>query len=162
MAQPESVKTNQDGRTKHIHQKYDPDYHPEHYANYKSIGCSLAEIGSFFGVNKSTVHGWVERYPEMKQACDKFKINLVSTAHRNLVKKANGFEYEEEKVVTEGGTVTRTEVTTKEHAPDVNALKHLLSRHAPEMWKDKAEIEVNGELEVKQTLAEMLTDGSKR
>lgn len=162
MAGTKSVETNPDGREKHIHQKYDPNYHPEHYANYKSIGCGIDEIAGFFGVNKSTVHSWIDRYPEMKQACDKFKVNLISNAHRNLVRRANGYEYEEEKKVTENGNETRVEITTKQLAPDVGAIKHLLSKHAPDMWGDKAEIEINGELEVKQTLAEKLTNGSKR
>lgn len=139
MADKKSVATNPDGRKKHVNQKYDPDYHPQHYANYKSIGCGIDEIAGFFGVNKSTVHGWIDRYPEMKQACDKFKVNLVSSAHRNLVRRANGYEYEEEKKVTENGNETRVEITTKQLAPDVGAIKHLLSRHSPEMWGDKEE-----------------------
>jgi len=137
-----SREDNPEGETKHVNQKYDATYHPEHYANYAVIGCSHPEIAAFFGIDKSTLGGWIDRYPAMSRAKNEVNINLTSMCHRSLVKRAKGYGFKETKTVRENGEVARVEVMEKQIMPDVAAAKFLISKHSPEMWGEK---EVEGD-----------------
>tara|TARA_R100000951_G_scaffold116745_1_gene130375 strand:+ start:2379 stop:2867 length:489 start_codon:yes stop_codon:yes gene_type:complete len=138
MAGKKSVATNPDGRKKHIHQKYDPDYHPQNYTKLAELGMSNIQIAKFFEVSRPTMaHDWVNRYPEFAKAFSEGTMNLEQKLKSALVRKAIGFDYEERKTTTENGIETKVEVTEKVCLPDANAALKALGRYNKEFWGDK-------------------------
>lgn len=144
MAGTKSVETNPDGRKKHIHQKYDPDYHPKNYTKLAELGMSDYQIAEFFGVSRPTMaHDWVNRYKEFAKAFREGTMNLEQRLKSALVRKAIGFEYEEKKTTLENGIETKVEITEKVSLPDANAALKALGKYSPEFWGDKeSEVDV--------------------
>ena len=102
-------------------------------------GATIEEIAETFGVNKSTLYEYKKKYSEFSElfACGR-KV-IVYKIKNALLKKALGFEYEEESRITRkdknGEDVVSTE-TKKKYCPPSETAAAMLLRNYDKEWRD--------------------------
>lgn len=115
------------------------------------------QIAEVLGVGASTFQAYKTKFPELSEALEKGRRNLVAELRSALIKKAKGYKYTETKETTErvkwpdelyqamidaGFTpqqlgearLVKTEVAHKETSPDVAALNLALKNYDKENW----------------------------
>ena len=137
------------------------------------------QIAEKLGVGASTFAWYKNEYPELSEILKKGRTDLVADLRSSLIKKAHGYEYEEQKVTTEAvrwddalygalleagftraeiasSRLVKTEVTRKHMAPDVAALNLALKNYDRENWaNDPQSLEIKKkELELRKQQVE--------
>lgn len=125
----------------------------------KSDTYTIAEICRQVGITPKTYHQWVEDYPEfataIEQAKDERLQTMVIEAKKSLMKKIQGYEVTETKVVTVPGKekdaqgkpkpTIKEQTTTKKHIQaDTAAIIFTLTNGDPEHWRNRQFTEVTG------------------
>lgn len=120
---------------------------------------TFSQIASNLGIGLSTFQYYTTIYPELADALKKGEQNLVSDLRGALITRAQGYEYEEKKVVTEEvrwddamyaalieagftpaqisrGKLVKTEVSYKHMPADVASLNLALKNYDKENWSN--------------------------
>lgn len=116
---------------------------------------TIAEVCQAVGIKPSTYHAWINEKPEFAEAVEQAKEErlqvFVREAQKSLLKKIQGYEATETKVVTipnkqdPSKPSIKEQVTIKKHvSPDTTALIFALTNLAPEQWKNKHTQEITG------------------
>lgn len=110
------------------------------------------QIAEALGVSYSSFRAYKEQYSALVGSLKKGRKNLVIDLKSTLIKKAKGFNYEEKKIIKEGGKIVREETYIKASMPDVAAANLLLKNYDREFWRnDPAEYKLKEkELELKE------------
>ena len=98
------------------------------------------EIANKMGINNATLYEWQNRFSEFADAIKKGKKVIDEQVENSLLKRAMGYQYEEETWGTnhEGDMVVVKRVI-KSQAPDVAAQIFWLKNRNPKEWRDKVE-----------------------
>ena len=124
---------------------YDPDVHPAAAEALAREGKTNTEIAEGIGISRATLTIWQREYPEFLAAIKAGKATPDDLVENSLYKRALGYEYTETKVVKdEFGTVIKTEVITKQVAPDVGAQCMWLKNRRAQEWQDRVKQEISG------------------
>lgn len=99
-----------------------------------ALTMSEKQIAQTLGVGITAFKEYKKAYPALNDALKKGRTNLVMELRSSLIKRANGFEYEERKTVEEDGVLVREERTTKYYPPDVAALNLALKNYDADNW----------------------------
>ena len=125
----------------------------------KSDTYTIAEICRQVGITPKTYHQWVNDYPDfadaIEQAKDERMQAMVIEAKKSLMKKIQGYDVTETKVVTVPGTkkdekgnpkpIIKEQTTTKKHIQaDTAAIIFTLTNGDPEHWRNRQTTEVMG------------------
>ena len=125
----------------------------------KSDTYTIAEICRQVGITPKTYHQWVNDYPDFADAIEQAKEErmqfFVQEAKKSLLKKIQGYEVTETKVVTIPGKKKdergnpkpeiKEQTTTKKHIqPDTAAIIFMLTNGDPEHWRNRQSTEVTG------------------
>ena len=125
----------------------------------KSDTYTIAEICRQVGITPKTYHQWVNDYPDfadaIEQAKDERMQAMVIEAKKSLMKKIQGYDVTETKVVTVPGTkkdekgnpkpIIKEQTTTKTHIQaDTAAIIFTLTNGDPEHWRNRQTTEVTG------------------
>ena len=125
----------------------------------KSDTYTIAEICRQVGITPKTYHQWVNDYPDfadaIEQAKDERMQAMVIEAKKSLMKKIQGYDVTETKVVTVPGTkkdekgnpkpIIKEQPTTKKHIQaDTAAIIFTLTNGDPEHWRNRQTTEVTG------------------
>lgn len=125
----------------------------------KSDTFTIAEICRQVGITPKTYHQWIDDYPDfaaaIEQAKDERMQFFVQEAKKSLLKKIQGYDVTETKVVTipskvkdEKGNpkpIIKEQTTTKKHIqPDTAAIIFTLTNGDPEHWRNRQSNEVTG------------------
>lgn len=105
-------------------------------------GFDIGAIADFYLTTKEIVFGWIEQSPELNTAIANARIMADSEVANSLFRKATGFTIKEQKVFISDGTPITVEVD-KYFPPDTLAAKYWLNNRQPELWKEKATIDIN-------------------
>jgi transposase-like protein len=139
--------------------KYDEAF-PSIAYEHCLLGATDKELAEFFGIAESTLYEWKKEYPEFSEAIKKGKAPADAQIATALFNRANGAEWVEEqafklKTVTyEGGKRVleeeRLEVVevTRRAPPDTTAAIFWLKNRKPEVWRDKQDLELSGEVKI--------------
>lgn len=95
-------------------------------------------IARKLGVSQQTFEKYKRNHPELREALQKGKAELVSTLRETLLKKAKGYYYKETRTtvrVESGKKVTETVTFEKFAQPDTGAL-HLLLKNLDDTWRN--------------------------
>ena len=121
--------------------RYDTEIKP-HIAEIKKAvesGATVEEIASAFGIAVSTLHKYKAEKKELKDAFARGREKVVIEIKAALLKKALGFEYEEEKRVgrkdKNGENIILVEKYIRKCLPSETAAAMLL-RNYDENWRD--------------------------
>lgn len=98
------------------------------------------QIAENIGVSERTFTDWKVRFPSISSVLKKGKEVIDRQVENALLKRALGYEYEEEKQKYEAGVLVEKTVTKKHVAPDTTAQIFWLKNRKPEQWRDKRDI----------------------
>lgn len=125
----------------------------------KSDTYTIAEICRQVGITPKTYHQWVNDYPDFADAIEQAKEErmqfFVQEAKKSLLKKIQGYEVTETKVVTIPGKKKdergnpkpeiKEQTTTKKHIQaDTAAIIFTLTNGDPDHWRNRQSTEVTG------------------
>lgn len=125
----------------------------------KSDTYAIAEICRQVGITPKTYHQWVNDYPDFADAIEQAKAErmqaMVIEAKKSLMKKIQGYDVTETKVVTIPGKqkdekgnpkpIIKEQTTTKKYIlPDTAAIIFTLTNGDPEHWRNRQSTEVTG------------------
>ena len=111
-------------------------------------GLTDEQIAYNMGICRDTLIEWKKRYSDISDTLKKGKEVVDRQVENALLKRALGYKYTEvTKERTEGGFVVTKEVT-KEVVPDTTAQIFWLKNRKPNEWRDKQNVELEGELGV--------------
>lgn len=125
----------------------------------KSDSYTIAEICQQVGISPATYHRWQEEHEDFRklinEAHDERMQFFVLEAKKSLLKKIQGYEVTETKVVTipgkekdEKGTpkpIIKEQTTQRKHvAPDTAAVIFTLTNGDPSRWRNRQTTEVTG------------------
>ena len=142
--------------------RYETEIKP-HIAEIKKAveaGATVEEVAKAFGIATSTLHKYKAEKKELKDAFARGREKIVFEIKGALLKKALGFEYEEEKKVGKkdknGEQIILVEKYTRYSVPSETAAAMLLRNYDKE-WLDKditsTELK-RQEMELKKAIAE--------
>ena len=124
-------------------------------------GATHKEIAAALGIGYSTFVKYVDEQVELRRMMLNAQMSGVPEVKLALLKRALGYEYEEKKMSerrdADGVTRKYLEITTKQVAPDVNAIAMYL-RNCGDGWKDKDQFAYEFkqmELELKEKALEL-------
>lgn len=115
-------------------------------------GLTDEQISNNMGVAYSTLKEWKKKFSAFSAALKKGKEVVDIEVENALYKRAVGYRYEEETQELVNGELCTTKVVTKEVAPDVTAQIFWLKNRKPELWRDKRDVEITGEISISETL----------
>ena len=142
--------------------KYDSEVKPHIEDIRKAVeaGATVEEIAKAFGIAPSTLYKYKAEKKELKEAFARGREIIKIEIKAALLKKALGFEYEEEKKVAkkdkDGENVVLVEVYKRYCPPSETAAGMLLRNYDPE-WldRDSASTELRKqEYELKKAIAD--------
>lgn len=111
---------------------------------WASKGLTNKDIAKNIGVSEGTFGNWITKYDEISGALKKGRKPVVREIENALIKKAKGFEYEEQTVyLTEGpsGSIKKQIVKHKRYSPpDTSAAIFLLKNYEPEKYRNYTEL----------------------
>ena len=121
---------------------YDTEIKPHIAEIEKAVkdGATVTEIANALGIAESTLYKYKSEKAELSAAFAHGRAKIIIDIRGALLKKALGYEYQEEKQYIRkdesGENVTYTEITTKHQPPSETACAMLL-RNYDENWLDK-------------------------
>lgn len=106
-------------------------------------GLTDEQIAHNIGIAKSTLYEWKKKYKDFSDTLKESKEVVDRQVENALLKRALGYDYDEEKSVTiqksDGSFEERFERITKHVSPDTTAQIFWLKNRKPEEWRDKRE-----------------------
>ena len=129
-------------------------------------GLTDEQIAKNIGINRTTLYDWKKKEVNIADALKKGKEVIDFEVENALLKRALGYEYEEE--IYENGILTKK---VKKHvAPDTTAQIFWLKNRKPNTWKDKVETDEDREAVANASqviakirkVAQEYTDGTNR
>ena len=125
-------------------------------------GLTDEQIAHNIGITRTTLYDWKNKYPDISYALKRGKEVIDRQVENALLKRALGYEYEEVKQIIEkdekGHDRERIEKTVKYVAPDVTAQIFWLKNRRPDVWRDKRDFELSGELNQKSPYDELTVE----
>jgi hypothetical protein len=116
-------------------------------------GVTDEQIAENLEVAYSTFRTYKDDYPALSAALKNGKEIIDTMVENALLKAALGYEYEEVKESADG-----FERSTKVAHPNTTALIFWLKNRKPQQWRDKQEIGLEGDLNIKVSLPKGLTE----
>lgn len=131
---------------------YKPDY-AEQSRKLCVLGATDQQIADFFSVDVRTIYRWKNHHPEFCQALKAGKDEVDNQVERSLLNRALGYERDAVKIFcSKDGDVTQ--VPFREVIPpDVTACIFWLKNRRAKEWRDKAELEHSGSVDLAGRLA---------
>lgn len=123
----------------------------------KSFGATGNELARLFGVSRSTITEWRNKYPDFNSAVIDARDTVDDFIESELLRNAMGGKYTETReIFDESGMLIKKETLHKVKFGDVQAQRMWLMNRRPDEWRDKQfELNLTNKVIVK---AEDLTD----
>lgn len=124
-------------------------------------GLTTDQIAMKMGCHPATLYRWQNLHNEIYEALKRGKEVVDRQVEQSLLKSALGHEYEEVKTYIEetaGGKKKRIEKTKKYIPPNSTAQIFWLKNRKPDEWREKQNIEYNGNVNSKIDLSTLSQD----
>jgi len=131
-------------------------------------GLTDEQIAKNMGIGTTTLYRWKNDYREIRESLKKGKEVVDIEVENALLKRALGYKYTEvtRERVTELNPQTGepesklvvTKEVVKEVQPDVTAQIFWLKNRKPDVWRDKRDFELSGELNQKSPYDELTVE----
>jgi len=115
-------------------------------------GLTDEQIATKLGVSRSTLNEWKKKFPDISDTLKRGKEVVDVEVENALLKRALGYsttEVTRERALNpETGKVELvvTKAVTKEVPPDTTAQIFWLKNRRPDLWRDKQNVELSGEV----------------
>jgi transposase-like protein len=126
-------------------------------------GCTDEEIAERLGIGIRTLYDWKKKYPQFMQALKENKDYFDSRVEDALLKRALGYEYEETEIIaTKDGKTSKVKKTKKVIPPDTTAIIFWLKNRQPGKWRNKLEIQHDGQIKTETNMQELSIEELKK
>lgn len=139
--------------------KYTEDF-PKRAEDYARQGLRDVDIAKKLGISKDTFYEYQKMYPDFSDSIKKGKAPIDFEVENALLKRAKGFEYEEVHVEYKPGKDPEAELIPtvirkikKIIVPDTTACIIWLKNRRPKLWRDKHDLDVSGNVNIKVVTA---------
>lgn len=125
------------------------DYKPEYDEQARKLcllGFTDKQLADFFNVCEATINNWKTDHPSFLESLTRGKDIANADVADSLYQRAMGYEHPEDKIFQYEG-VPIIVPTVKRYPPDTGAALSFLKNRAPDLWRDKHELELSGKLE---------------
>lgn len=126
--------------------KFKPEF-VEQAKKLAKLGATDIEIADFFEVDARTINRWKLESDKFCQSLKAGKAEADERVKRALYARATGYEHEDVDIRVIEGKVVETPIR-KHYPPDTTAGIFWLKNREPKEWRDKQEIEHEGNLTV--------------
>lgn len=114
-------------------------------------GLTDEQIAVKMGVTRATLHNWKNKYVDIFDTLKRGKEVIDTEVENALLKRAMGYRYTEvtQELQLNGDgerELAVTKTVTKEVIPDTTAQIFWLKNRRPDLWRDKKDVAVEGEL----------------
>ena len=115
-------------------------------------GLTDEQIAKNMGISRSTLNEWKKKFPDISDTLKRGKEVVDVEVENALLKRALGYsttEVTRERALNpETGKVELvvTKAVTKEVPPDTTAQIFWLKNRRPDLWRDKQNVELSGEV----------------
>lgn len=127
-------------------------------------GLTDEQLAKNMGINPATLYEWKKKYSEISETLKRGKEVVDIQVENALLKRALGYDYEEETkemtyATNEFGealynamgnritTLSTVKSVKKQVAPDTTAQIFWLKNRRPDKWRDRKDVDVTGSLE---------------
>lgn len=125
---------------------------------WRSQGRTERSIAKQMGISYSTFREWKKESPIIREALQSGTEDLALQITSSMVKRAKGYDVTEKEIILKGktakngtavedGKIVQQKSTTKHIPPDVKAGEFLLRNFQPDIWKDKHDVSIDGNVE---------------
>ena len=111
-------------------------------------GLTEEQIAYNMGIGYSTLQAWKNKYKDILDTLKKGKEVVDRQVENALLKRALGYKYTEVTKERIDGSLIVTKEVTKEVVPDTTAQIFWLKNRKPNEWRDKQNVELEGEIGV--------------
>ena len=107
--------------------------------------CSTKEMADFFGVSEVTFNAWKKKHPEFLKSLKEGKSVADANVAKSLYLRALGYYHPEDKIFNDNGEPLIVP-TVKHYPPDPTAAIFWLKNRKPAEWRDKRDVQVEGNM----------------
>ena len=100
-------------------------------------GLTDEQIAHNMGITRKTLYDWKAKYGDICNALKKGKDVVDTQVENALLKRALGYDYQEQRIEVSEKDGKKVIQTTKHVAPDVGAAAFWLKNRRPDKWRDK-------------------------
>ena len=108
-------------------------------------GLTDEQIAGNIGINPATLYDWKNKFHEISEALKKGKEVVDYQVENALLKRALGYDYQEEKVEISEKDGKKVTQTIKHVPADTIAQIFWLKNRRPDKWRDKPVNEANAD-----------------
>jgi len=134
--------------------KYTAEF-PNRAEDLARQGLRDVDIAKKLGISVDTFYEYQKTYPEFSEAIKKGKAPIDFEVENKLLKRAQGYDYEEVhaeynigKKGQEKAVPSKIKKIKKEVVPDVTAQIFWLKNRRPKIWRDKHDIDMTGNMNI--------------
>ena len=128
-------------------------------------GLTDEQIAHNMGISKATLYNYKRDHLDILEALKKGKEVVDIQVENALLKRALGYQYKEvktEEYKGKDGPVKNVTTTIKEVVPDTTAQIFWLKNRKPEVWRDKQNVELSGEVKTANPYEGLTTEELKK
>ena len=100
-------------------------------------GLTDEQIAHNMGITRKTLYDWKAKYGDICNALKKGKDVVDTQVENALLKRALGYDYQEQRIEVSEKDGKKVIQTVKHVAPDVGAAAFWLKNRRPDRWRDK-------------------------
>lgn len=102
-------------------------------------GLTDEQLAGKMGINPATLYDWKKKYPKISEALKKGKEVVDIQVENALLKRALGYDFQEEKIERSDKDGLKVVQTVKHIPPDTTAQIFWLKNRRPDRWRNKPE-----------------------
>lgn len=127
-------------------------------------GFTDEQIAEKMGISRSTLNSWKDKYSDISDTLKRGKEVVDRQVENALLNRALGYEYTEvtKEYIPEVGKMIVTKEVSKQVVPDTTAQIFWLKNRKPDVWRDKKDVGLAGELNTNNPFADLTTEELKR
>ena len=103
-------------------------------------GLTDEQLAEKIGVSTSTLYDWKAKHPEISEALKKGKEVVDIQVENALLKRALGYDYQEQRIEKSEKDGTKIIQTLKHVPADTTGQIFWLKNRRPDRWRDKPEV----------------------
>ena len=117
------------------------------------VGCTNKQIAISLGICQKTLYNYMKEDKEFLHTIKENKELADSLIEKSLWERGRGYSHPEEKVFCNNGEII-THETVRHYPPDTAAAFIWLKNRRSQEWRDKKEVDVKGQLDLKSLLSD--------
>jgi hypothetical protein len=117
-------------------------YTPQHCEEARRacmLGVTNEELAAHLGVSRSTIHNWMDEFPEFRKAVEEGKLAADARVAERLYQRAVGYERPATRFFANPDGPPTEVNYTYHHAPDTSAAIFWLRNRRREDWREQVE-----------------------